>query len=87
MGEHLEIDPTSGVPASWKPATGTERETVREELGRILSSALFRNSKRFPAFLRYTVEHALTSNEPLEERTIGQEVFARNPGYDTSEDP
>jgi len=87
MGEHLEIDPTSGVPASWKPATGTERETVREELGRILSSALFRNSKRFPAFLRYTVEHALTSNEPLKERTIGQEVFARNPGYDTSEDP
>ncbi|HEY7055339.1 MAG TPA: hypothetical protein VH458_02380 [Vicinamibacterales bacterium] len=87
MGQHLETEPVSKAPSPWRPATAAEREAVREELGRILSSALFRNSKRFPAFLRYTVEHALTSTEPLKERTIGHEVFARNPGYDTAEDP
>jgi hypothetical protein len=69
------------------PQTPADREAVREQLGRILSTALFRNSKRFPAFLKHTVEHALTSNEPLKERTIGHEVFARDPGYDTGQDP
>jgi hypothetical protein len=69
------------------PQTAADREAVREQLGRILSTALFRNSKRFPAFLQHTVEHALTSTEPLKERTIGHQVFARDPGYDTGQDP
>src|SRR5262249_25835014 len=51
------------------------------------SSASFRNSKRFPVFLRFTVEHALSSDEPLKERTIGHEVFARDAAYDTAQDP
>src|SRR5262245_7711961 len=75
------------VPLPWKPQTAAEAEAVREQLGRILSSALFRNSKRFPVFLRYTVEHALNSAESLKERTIGHEVFARDPAYDTAQDP
>ena len=75
------------VPAPWRPNTVAEVEAVREQLGRILSSALFRNSKRFPVFLRYTVEHALNSAESLKERTIGHEVFARAPAYDTAQDP
>ena len=74
-------------PAPWTPRTAAEAEVVREQLGRILSSALFRNSKRFPVFLRYTVEHALNSAEPLKERTIGHEVFARDAAYDTAQDP
>ena len=69
------------------PQTSADREVVREQLGRIVSTALFRNSKRFPAFLQHTVEHALTSGEPLKEWTIGHEVFARDPGYDTGQDP
>ena len=64
-----------------------DAEAVREQLGRILSSTLIRNSKRFPGFLRFTVEHALSSAEPLKERTIGHEVFARDPAYDTAQDP
>ena len=72
---------------SWVPQTTAEREAVREQLGRILSSTLFRNSKRFPAFLSYTVDHALTSSDPLKERIIGHEVFSRQPGYDTGQDP
>jgi len=75
------------VPAPWRPQTAAEAEAVREQLGRILSSALFRNSKRFPVFLRYTVEHALNSADSLKERTIGHEVFARDPAYDTAQDP
>ena len=75
------------VPAPWRPQTAVEAEAVREQLGRILSSALFRNSKRFPVFLRYTVEHALNSADSLKERTIGHEVFARDPAYDTAQDP
>ena len=71
----------------WTPSTTADMETVREQVGRILSSSSFRNSKRFPAFLRYTVEHALTSNEPLKERTIGHEVFSRDAAYDTAQDP
>ena len=80
-----QLDATG--PTSWSPQTSADREAVREQLGRILSSALFRNSKRFPAFLSYTVDHALTSTDPLKERTIGHEVFSREPGYDTGQDP
>jgi hypothetical protein len=75
------------APSQWTPKDPGEKEAVREQLGRILSSVPFRNSKRFPAFLRYTVEHALSSTEPLKERTIGHEVFGRDPGYDTGQDP
>jgi hypothetical protein len=75
------------VPASCTPDTQADKDAVREQLGRILSSTTFSNSRRFPPFLRYTVEHALSSSEPLKERTIGHEVFGREPGYDTAQDP
>ena len=77
----------AGGSISWVPQTSADREVVREQIGRILSSTLFRNSKRFPAFLSYTVDHALSSTDPLKERTIGHEVFSREPGYDTAQDP
>ena len=67
-----------------------EEETgaVREQLARVLASPPFRNSKRYPEFLRYTVEHALTGEtENIKERTLGIEVFGRDPDYDTSSDP
>src|SRR6476620_5230315 len=73
--------------SSWHPASAADKELVREQVGRILATAPFRNSKRFPAFLRHTVEHALSSSDGLKERTIGHEVFGRDPGYDTSQDP
>ena len=66
----------------------TEQNAVREQLNRILASHFFRNSKRFPDFLRYTVEHALDGDtEGIKERTLGIEVFGRAPDYDTSTDP
>jgi hypothetical protein len=65
-----------------------EAEAVREQLARVLASPSFRNSKRYPEFLRYTVEHALTGEtENIKERTLGIEVFGRDPNYDTNLDP
>jgi hypothetical protein len=65
-----------------------EQEAVRRQISYIAASPLFRNSKRFPDFLRYTVEEALNGNyTDLKERMIGIEVFGRDPNYDTNSDP
>lgn len=84
---HPTLDATEAHDSTRSTAPGPAPEAIREQVGRILSSALFRNSRRFPAFLRHTVEHALRSPEPLKERTIGHEVFGRDPAYDTAQDP
>jgi hypothetical protein len=52
-----------------------DMELVREQLGPVLGTAPFRNSKRFPAFLPHAVEHALSCAVGLIERTIGHDVF------------
>jgi hypothetical protein len=65
----------------------TEEDAVREQLARILASVMFRNSKRFPDFLRFTVEHTLNGDTTnLRERTLGVEIFGRDPSYDTGAD-
>ena len=70
------------------PETDAERAAIREQLERILSSPLFKNSKRYPTLLRFVVERSLTGRaEPLKERTLGIEVFGREPDYDTNLDP
>ncbi len=72
----------------WMPGTAEEREFVLEELEVILSSYHFRGSKRYPAFLKYVVDAALDNRAgDLKERTLGVEVFGRDPGYDTNADP
>lgn len=80
---------TNGVfPGSWVPETEGERRAVREQLERILASPLFKNSKRYPNLLRFVVERALEGHtEPLKERTLGVDVFGREPDYDTNLDP
>ena len=65
-----------------------QKDLIREQLARILASPLFSHSKRFPEFLRYTVNRALQEDtESIKERTIGVEVFGREANYDTSLDP
>ncbi|MDE3164360.1 MAG: hypothetical protein KGN36_01025 [Acidobacteriota bacterium] len=60
---------------------------VRDQLNRLLVHPNFRNSRRYPALLRYVVEKTLAGQtDSLKERTLGVEVFGRNPDYDTSED-
>jgi len=62
-------------------------QLVREQLERILASPQFRNSKRYAAVLKYIVEQSLAGNaDRLKERTIGVDVFGREPDYDTASD-
>jgi len=64
-----------------------ESGAIREQLERLLFHQTFRNSKRYPALLRYVVEHTLEGNvEQLKERTLGIEVFGRELDYDTNID-
>ena len=62
-------------------------DAIREELGRILASSVFRNSKRYSSLLEYAVQRALDGkSEQLKERTIGVEIFGRLANYDTNAD-
>src|SRR5215469_4067771 len=60
---------------------------VRAQLERLVRDDAFRSSKRSVAFLRYVVERTLAgSTDQIKERTVGVEVFGRNPSYDTNTD-
>jgi hypothetical protein len=65
-----------------------ERTAVRHQLEKILNNSLFSHSRRFPSFLRFIVEGALSScPDLLKERTLGIEIFGRAADYDTGSDP
>ncbi len=79
--------PPNGAPESPVPKA-VNPVAVRAHLERILTSAPFRNSKRYPALLRYVVEQELNGTaSDLKERTIGIDVFGRDPYYDPGADP
>jgi hypothetical protein len=60
---------------------------IREQLDLLVQDHAFRSSKRSVAFLRYVVEQTLNGSADLiKERTIGVEVFEREPSYDTNLD-
>lgn len=70
------------------PQSEADKETILQQLHRLLVHHTFRSSHRCPAFLRYIVERQLNGEkERLKERTIGIEVFGRRPDYDTAADP
>jgi len=65
-----------------------ERLDVQQQLERLLGNPHFSHSKRFPSFLRFIVQEELEGRgDQLKERTLGIEVFGRDPGYDTTSDP
>ena len=70
-------------------ADGTVKDAaVREQLDRMLASPYFSHSKRFPTFLRFVVDHTLSGTvDNIKERTLGIEIFGRDPDYDTASDP
>jgi hypothetical protein len=71
----------------WIPRTDEDCQVVREALERVLASPNFCNSKRYPTLLRYVVEQMLEGNDDqIKERTVGVEVFGRQPDYDTNSD-
>jgi hypothetical protein len=62
-------------------------EMVRAQLELLVRDDVFRSSKRCVAFLRFVVEQTLSgSADEIKERTIGMEVFGRDPSYDTNID-
>ena len=69
------------------PPPALDDSAIREQLGRLLESGHFRTSKRCQALLRYVVEAYLENHtDRVKERTIGIEVFQRDPEYDTNQD-
>jgi len=72
----------------WSPSTTEDRQLVLKELDAIISSSHFKGSKRYPTLLKYAVNATLENREDdLKERTLGVEVFGRDPEYDTNADP
>ncbi len=62
-------------------------DMVRVQLDLLVKDEVFRSSKRSVAFLKYVVEQTLNgSADQIKERTIGIEVFERDPAYDTNLD-
>jgi hypothetical protein len=60
---------------------------IRAQLDLLVRDDVFRSSKRSVAFLKYVVEQTLSGSADLiKERTIGIEVFERDPNYDTNLD-
>ena len=68
-------------------APALDDTAIRDQLGRLLGSGHFRTSKRCQALLRFVVEAYLENRtDRVKERTIGIEVFQRDPDYDTNQD-
>lgn len=68
--------------------TKAEQGVVKNAATRILAHPSFRTSERSSRLFRYLVEQALAGEaETLKERHIGHEVFGREVGYDTANDP
>ncbi|MHB1743168.1 MAG: hypothetical protein ACYCRE_00180 [Acidobacteriaceae bacterium] len=82
MAKMLEIDRD---PPSIQVS---DPKTILGQLENILGSPAFRNSKRYPRFLRFIVEQTLLGHaDLLKERLLGIEIFDRPPDYDTATDP
>lgn len=66
---------------------GADRQAALQQVERLLASTQFKNSRRYPDLLRYVVKETLEGHaDGLKERTLGIEVFGREPGFDTSGD-
>jgi hypothetical protein len=64
------------------------RTDIMLQVEKIIGSRHFRNSKRYPSFLRFIVEQTLAGGTPLlKERTLGTDVFGKPSDYDTNADP
>jgi hypothetical protein len=67
--------------------TPEDLKALRKHLNDIIQGDAFRGSRRSAQFLEYIVEKSISQDAlALKERSIGIELFGRNPTYDTSED-
>jgi hypothetical protein len=73
----------AGLPPEIAAATPALRDHLRELVG----SPDFKGSKRSQQFLQHIVEKALAGHgDELKERSLGVDLFGRDPSYDTGED-
>lgn len=85
MSFHGTPSASPGVLNSW---SDPPRPEVNASLQRILESSHFRTSKKCTRFLSYIVAAALDGRfDCLKERSLGVDVFDREPNYDTNQDP
>jgi hypothetical protein len=76
---------TEKSSAAWSEP---DKTAIRAQLERLLANPHFRQSKRFPSFLRFVIEQTLAGDtDSIKERTLGVEIFGRDADYDTASDP
>lgn len=86
--EMASSQPAGPAPASQQSLSAAERDAALHQVEKILQSPPFKSSKRCQTFLRYVVEQTLLGHlNRLRERSLGVEVFGREPEYDTNQDP
>jgi hypothetical protein len=78
---------SSQTLAEMASLSAADKEAVLLQVDRLLASSNFRNSRRYSDFLRFVVNKTAEGHaDILKERTIGIEVFGREPTFDTSGD-
>ena len=78
---------SSQTLAEMAELSASDKEAVLLQVDRLLASSHFRNSRRYSDFLRFVVTKTADGHaDILKERTIGIEVFDREPTFDTSGD-
>jgi hypothetical protein len=84
----MDLMSIASVDKSHTILTEPEKNAIRTQLERLLANVHFKQSKRFPSFLRFVIEHTLAGDaESIKERTLGVEIFGRDADYDTASDP
>ncbi len=69
------------------PESAAVTAALRAHLRELVESSAFRGSRRGRQFLEHIVEKTLTGHgDELKERSLGVDLFGRNPSYDTGED-
>jgi len=72
----------------WFPTTPADQALVHQQLEKLLSTPHFSSSRRYPSFLRFVVNNALSGQtDLLKERILGIEIFGRDADYDTATGP
>lgn len=76
-----------GAEVEYGATAELTEEAIRAQLDLLVCDDVFRSSRRSVAFLKYVVEQTLNGQaDQIKERSIGIEVFGRDPSYDTNAD-
>jgi hypothetical protein len=87
-GVESRIDDAQGERGRLMRMTDHEKTAVWRQVDQLLADSSFSRSKRYPSLLRYIASRTLDGEtDALKERILGIEVFGRNPGYDSTQDP